>query len=115
MQSRRFHMSRAVLAAAVLFSSTALAQAASPEPAATPAPAADTSAAKWRLDVELDPLPFVLQGYSVVVGVRPAMMPQLHFGLGTFGAHMPEQMISAENAGFSLQVPYSIAANALYY
>jgi len=99
---------RIVLAAALLFSAAAAAQ-----PESTPP--LSSARAPWRVGIEVDPLPYFLRGYSVVAGVRPSGLPNWRFGLGAFGATMPAAMISAENAGFGVQVPWSIAANAVYY
>ena len=66
-----------------------------------------------RIHLELDPLPFILGGYGVQVGVAPAPLPGWRVGLGNFSLEVPDfaAQLNSANDGFHVKVRRS---HALY-
>ncbi len=97
-------------ALAVLTTSGGVAAATGPDarPAEPLAVTASSTPAPVTLDVEVDPLAYVLSGYSVHAGVR---FQRLRFDLGAFGVSVPEAFrataaLSERQDGFGIKVDY---------
>jgi len=70
-----------------------------------------------RFHVEADPLPFVMSGYGVQVGVAPGALNGWRFGLGNFSLEVPDfvAQLNNDNDGFHLKVRRSHALYGLYF
>lgn len=80
--------------------------------AATPASARDL-----RVHVEADPLPFILGGYGLQVGLAHKAIPGWRLGLGNFSLDVPDiaAQLNSDNEGFHLRVRRSHALYGLHF
>ena len=84
---------------------------------ATIATSSTARADDTRLHVELDPLPFLLGGYGVQLGVAPGPLPGWRFGLGNFSLDVPDfaAQRNSDNDGFHIHVRRSHALYGLHF
>jgi len=84
---------------------------------ATVAAAPAAHANDTHVHVEVDPLPFILGGYGVQVGVAHARLAGWRFGLGNFSLDVPDfaAQLNDANDGFHLRVRRSHALYGLYF
>lgn len=84
---------------------------------ASPSVAVAEAPSKHRAHVELDPLPFVQNGYGGQVGFRAAALPRLRFALASFSLDVPDfaAQLDDANDGFHVRVRPSTAIYVLYF
>jgi hypothetical protein len=71
----------------------------------------------WHVDLEADPLPFLLQGFSAVLAVKPASLPRLSFKVAALALSFPQSLIEMNpaNSGFSARVRFGYSLNVNYF
>ncbi len=76
-------------------------------------PVALAQSEELSLHVEVDPLPFILGGYGIQLGVAHTALPGWRLGLGNFSLDVPDMatQLNSDNEGFHLRVRHS---HALY-
>jgi hypothetical protein len=70
-----------------------------------------------HLDVETDPSGWVLDGYSVHAGYRPAELPHWRFEAGSYGLAFPHALIdlNATNKGWDVSIVRAVAVQVAWY
>lgn len=82
--------------------------------------AASTASAEQEsltLHAEVDPLPFVLGGYGIQIGLALSALPGWRFGLGNFSLDVPDAgtQLNSDNDGFHIRLRHSRALYALRF
>lgn len=87
-----------------------LALSSTPAGEAAPAEATSSPPARWHVAVEADPSPYLARGWSVLLGVRPAQLPEWNLMVAAFSAEFPEALVNLTpaNQGWNVRVPFAI-------
>jgi hypothetical protein len=72
---------------------------------------------QWRISLETDPFDFFLDGYGIVVGDRPAQIPNWRLALATFALDLPQFLVELDDAnqGFGMRIDHGFGATGSYY